>query len=39
LQVDIVKDIKELLEEKKQKSQNEVVTISGAKHGLRSQGG
>jgi hypothetical protein len=36
IEVDTVKDIKELLEEKKQKGQNEVVTIPGAKHGLRS---
>jgi dienelactone hydrolase len=34
IKVDMVKDIKELLEEMKQKGQNEVVIMPGAKHGF-----
>jgi dienelactone hydrolase len=34
IKVDMVKDIKELLEEKKQKGQNEVTIMPGAKHGF-----
>jgi dienelactone hydrolase len=34
IKIDMAKDIKELLEEKKQKGQHEVVILPGAKHGF-----
>jgi dienelactone hydrolase len=34
IKIDMARDIKELLEEKKQKGQNEVVILPGAKHGF-----